>query len=646
MPPAQVGDAPATIGPMRGDGGALRRAGMRAMACVLDPRLIPYALAAAALLVFSPALLNDFVDWDDHINLVENFRYRGLGWTPIRWMFSTTLMGHYIPVTWLSFGLDYTLWGMNPFGYHLTNNLIHAANTAVFYLIALRLLGKASCLTGGTLRAAGVMAALFFALHPLRAESVAWVTERRDVLSGLFFLLTILLYLAAADADGALRQRLLVGSVAAYALALLSKSIVMTLPLVLLLLDVYPLGRLHVRWAVWREAATRALLREKVPYLALGLAGAVTSYWAVSSQHLLTGLDKYGWPARIGIAAYSVLFYVEKTAVPLALMPLYELPLTVSPVQGRFLWSIVAVVAISLALLALRRRWPMGLAVWIYYGIAIGPVAGLVHSGYQITNDRYSYLSCLGLALIVGAAVGLMASAAAATRVRPWLTRVATVAAAGWILALGTLTWYQIQIWRDTETLWRYAVEADPQCSMCQNNVGVFYYEQKLVALAKDKYELSLTLRPDRLHVHGNLGLALHAMGDGDGGLRHIRIALDAAPNNPKDLTNMGYVLLTRQRHAEAMPYLERAYAIAPTYVPVLVALGVALTETGHPEQGLTYLTRALELKPDESMVHVRLARGHLARGDYEAAAREFAWLTPRAPAGAKATESASLSAW
>ena len=473
MRPAEVEHAPAVTGRAPGDGGALHRARTRVAAWVLDARLIPYALAAVALLVFSPALLNGFVEWDDHINLLENPSYRGLGWTHIRWMFSTTLMGHYIPVTWLSFGLDYTLWGMNPFGYHLTNNLIHAANTAVFYLIALRLLGKASTLTGGTLRAAGVMAALFFALHPLRAESVAWVTERRDVLSGLFFLLTILLYLAAADADGARRRRLLVGSVIAYALALLSKSIVMTLPLVLLLLDVYPLGRLRHAGACGGRRRPGPVLREKLPYLALGFAGAVVSYWSVASQHLLTGSDKYGWPARIGIAGYSVWFYVEKTAVPLALSPLYELPRAVSLLEARFLWSTVAAVAISLALLALRPRWPGGLAVWIYYAIVIGPVSGIVHSGHQLTNDRYSYLSCLGLALIVGAAVGLMASAACGGQVRPWLMHIAAVAAAAWILALGTLTWYQVQIWRDTETLWRNAVESDPECSICQNNVGV-----------------------------------------------------------------------------------------------------------------------------------------------------------------------------
>jgi tetratricopeptide (TPR) repeat protein len=646
MPPADVEHAPAVTGPAPGDGDALHRARTRVAAWVLDPWLIPYALAAIALLAFSPALLNGFVEWDDHINLLENPSYRGLGWTHIRWMFTTTLMGHYIPVTWLSFGLDYTLWGMNPFGYHLTNNLIHAANTAVFYVVALRLLGKASTLTGGTLRAAGVMAALFFALHPLRAESVAWVTERRDVLSGLFFLLTILLYLAAADADGAARRRLLVGSVIAYALALLSKSIVMTLPLVLLLLDVYPLGRLPRSRGTWRETATAALLREKLPYLTLGFAGAVVSYWSVASQHFLTGSDKYGWPARVGIAAYSVWFYVEKTAVPLALSPLYELPRAVSLLEARFLWSTVAAVSISLALLALRRRWPGGLAVWIYYGIVIGPVSGIVHSGFQLTNDRYSYLSCLGLALIVGAAIGLMASAAGAGTVRPWLMRVAAVAAAAWILALGTLTWYQVQIWRNTETLWRNAVESDPECSICQHNVGVFYYQHKLYPLAKAKYELALALRPDRLRVHGNLGLVLHGMGDVDGALRHIRIALDDSPKDPKNLTSMAYVLLTQKRHAEAMPYLERAYAIAPTYVPGLVNLGLALSETGHPAEGLAHLTRALELKPDESMVHVGLARVHLARGDYEAAAREYAVLTTLDPAAAQALEPAFFSVW
>ena len=300
---------------------------------------------------------------------------------------------------------------------------------------------------------------------------------------------------------------------------------------------------------------------------------------------------------RIGIAGYSVWFYLEKTAVPLALSPLYELPRTVSLLDARFLWSTVAAVAISLALLALGRPWPAGLAVWIYYGISIGPVSGIVHSGHQLTNDRYSYLSCLGLALIVGAAAGLMASAAAAGTVRPWLTRVAGVAAAAWILALGTLTWYQVQIWRDTETLWRYAVESDRRARSARTMSASSTIGRSLCA-RQGQVRAGSRLRPDRVQVHGNLGLVMHGMGDVDGAMRHIRIALDASPKDPKNLTSMAYVLLTLKRHSEAMPYLERAYAIAPTYVPGLVNLGLARSETGRSKEGLAHLTRALELNP------------------------------------------------
>src|SRR5881396_439025 len=168
-----------------------RRVGARA----LGQWLIPFAVALLTFVVLSPALRNGFVEWDDQINLTNNEDYRGLGSAQLKYFFTTTLMGHYIPLTWLTFGLDYVLWGMTPLGYHLTSLIIFAANAAVLYLVALHLLAKAAALAGVPLRVAAVAATLFFALHPLRAESVAWATERRDVLSGLFFLLTILTYL-------------------------------------------------------------------------------------------------------------------------------------------------------------------------------------------------------------------------------------------------------------------------------------------------------------------------------------------------------------------------------------------------------------------------------------------------------------------
>ena len=616
--------APAVPRAARGGDGILHAARTALAAWVLNARAIPFALAAVTFLVFSPTLLNGFVYWDDNANLFENASYRGLGWKQIRWMFASTLMGHYIPVTWLTFGLDYTLWGMNPFGYHLTNSLIHAANAALFYLVALRLLAKATSLTGPALRVAGVIAAFFFALHPLRTESVAWATERRDVLSGLFFLLTVLMYLKAEEAQGRPRHRLLGASLAFYALALLSKSIVMTLPLVLVLLDFYPLGRLQWRWGVWRERAARAVLKEKLPYLALGLVGATTSYWAVASSHFLTSMERYGWPARIAMAAYSLWFYVEKTFLPAGLSPLYELPAVVNPLEPRFLLPGLCVLAISAGLVALRRRWPAGLAVWVYYGIILGPVSGIVHAGFQLAHDRYSYLSCLGWALVVGAAVGGIARAAATGVVRPWLARALAAVAASWILALGTLTWHQIQIWRDTETLWRYAVEADPGCAFCQSGLGSSLYRRKLFPLAKERFDRALALRPDLVATHSELGLALWGMGDVEAAMRHLNIAVTRGPNNPILLNNMSIVLLDQKRPSEAMRYLERAYRIDPNFFPSLVNLGVAIAETGQPEKALTYLLRAKELRPDEPIVHVNLTRAYRALGKSDLAREEF----------------------
>src|SRR2546427_563635 len=237
-----------------------------------DPRLRRLLVVStlAPLVVFAPGVGNDFVDWDDNLNFVTNPYYRGLGWTELRWMLTATVTGHYIPVTWMTLGLDYVLWGMNPAGYHLTNLVLHALNTVLFALIAIRLLRLARPRTGETALWAGtVTAALFFSLHPLRAETVAWVTERRGLLSAFFSLVTALTYVRMAAAEGAPRRRWLAVSVGSYAMALASKAAVVPLPLVLLLMDVYPLGRLPARWRTWGAPEARAVWREKGPYAPL-----------------------------------------------------------------------------------------------------------------------------------------------------------------------------------------------------------------------------------------------------------------------------------------------------------------------------------------------------------------------------------------
>ncbi|MGH7828942.1 MAG: hypothetical protein ACREP8_02080, partial [Candidatus Binatia bacterium] len=234
--------------------------------------LLPAFIPLATFIAFLPALQNGFVDWDDYKNLVENPHYRGLAWTELRWMFTTFHIGHYHPLTWMSFGLDYWLWGMDPMGYHLASLVLHAANALLFYFVSLRLLRlgfSLPVLPQLSLPVAAAVAALFFSLHPLRVESVAWATERRDVLSGFFLLSTVLCYLRAITAaeGGQARWRWLAAAWIVYALALLSKAIGMTLPLILLILDVYPLKRLGGGRGKWFGLEARKVWWEKIPFL-------------------------------------------------------------------------------------------------------------------------------------------------------------------------------------------------------------------------------------------------------------------------------------------------------------------------------------------------------------------------------------------
>jgi tetratricopeptide (TPR) repeat protein len=346
------------------------------------------------------------------------------------------------------------------------------------------------------------------------------------------------------------------------------------------------------------------------------------------------------------MAAYSLRFYVEKTLLPLALSPLYELPVVVNPLEPRFLVSGAVVVAISAAVLVLRRRWPAGLAVWTYYGIVLGPVCGIVHAGFQLAHDRYSYLSCLGWALLLGAAVGSVARAVATNTLRPSLRRAMAALAALWIVALGALTVHQLEIWRDTDSLWRYAVEADPGCAVCQNNVGGALLSAGLPSLAKERYELALALRPEFLYAHSGLGMAYLQLGDQDAALDHLRIAVGRHPNDASILTNMAIIFLSQKRHSEAMPYLARATTIAPDNLTALTTLGIVLIETGQPARGLVHLLHALEIRPDDQVLRFNLARAYLALGDYAAALKERAAVEQLNPRLARDLDPAFFSVW
>src|SRR5436853_1079685 len=411
--------------------------------------LVSMLIAVVTFAAFLPALRNQFVHWADAVTFLDDPHDRGLGWSQLGWLWTTFHAGHWIPLTWMTLGLDYLLWGMNPFGYHLTSLVLHVANAIVFYFVAFRILGLALPDPGdrgqaGLALAAG-FAALLFALHPLRVESVAWATERRDVLSGLFYLLTILVYLRACERAERARGWYW-GAVGLFACAPLSKSMTVSLPVVLLILDVYPLRRLGGPIGWWSERARRVYL-EKIPFVLLAGGASAIALLTLFLLHNRAVLDQLSVPGRLAISAHSLSFYLWKMVLPLNLSPLYEL--RVNAWAPSFLLGYGVVLASTALALALRRQVP-GLAVpWLAHVIILLPVLGIFQNGPQVAADRYTYLAGLGWAVLAGAAL-----------ISGWRRR--TLLVAGLVvcvlLAMGLLTWNQIRAWHDPETLWSHAL--------------------------------------------------------------------------------------------------------------------------------------------------------------------------------------------
>lgn len=609
-------------------------------------RLIPLMLALITFLVFMPVLWNAFVAWDDQVNLYENPQYRGLTWPQIRWMFSNVTMGHWIPLTWLTFGLDFVLWGMNPFGYHLTSLVVFAANAPALYFVARRLLRSTTSFDESTLTVSAMAATLFFALHPLRAESVAWATERRDVLSGLFFLLTILLYLKAHDHVGKRRRWLLAGSVGLYVLALVSKASVMVLPAALLVLDVYPLRRFGSRWRDWVSPAARAVWLEKVPFMVLGAAGAAVTYYAQNTNSFITPLERYPLAARPAMVFYSLWFYLEKTLMPWGLSPLYELPARVSLLDRQFLIPALAVTALTTTLVLLRRRWPAGLAVWIYYAIALGPVIGIVHSGHQLTNDRYSYLPGIGLAVVLGGAVGAVIRAGVAGMLRPSLVKVVLGLGVMWLGGLGYLSTQQAQVWRDTENLWRYAIEVDPDCAICHGNLGVYFAHQNHYQLAKAEFDRVLALRPDGKKAHLQLGYLYATRGDFPRAVDHFEQYIARYPNDVEGLNNLGAALVNARRTQEALVHLHRGLRIQPSHAQLHVSLAYAYRDLGDLPRAMSLYRDAVKLKYDMPQAWFGIARVNFESGNRDAAHKAWGLLGQLDPGLAGQLGPLFLEAW
>ena len=561
--------------------------------------LIPVLIVLVTSAAFLPALQNQFLRWDDHKNFLGNPYYRGLGRIHLRWMW-TTHLGHYIPLTWMTLGLDYVLWGMNPLGYHLTNLLLHAANAVLFYFVAFRILGLGLPDPGDRRQADLVLsagfAALVFAIHPLRVESVAWVTERRDVLSGLFYLSAILIYLRTCERGERCRGWYW-AAVGLFACALLSKSMVVNLPIVLLILDVYPLRRLGGAIGWWSEPARRVYV-EKIPFVLLATAAAAIAVMAQLSVHAAASLAQLSVPGRVAVSAYGLSFYLWKMVVPLNLSPLYPLSPIVNPWAMPFVLSYTMVLAITAIALALRRRVPGLPAAWSAYVVVLLPVLGIFQSGPQIAADRYTYLASLGWAILAGACLlfcwRISRTSTTGTPTTLPIAGVAICVVAG----LGVLTWNQVHIWHDSERLWTYTVAIHPNSSLAQFSLGIVLSAQGKPTEAIEHFQKGLQLRPDEPSAHTNLGVALIQQGKLADAIEHFRQAVRIYPDDALAHTNWGSALIDLGKPSEAIEHFQQALRIHPDDALAHTNWGSALIDLGKPSEAIEHYSKALRITP------------------------------------------------
>jgi tetratricopeptide (TPR) repeat protein len=554
-------------------------------------------VGGVTLAVFLPGLFGDFLAWDDDRNFLGNPAYRGLGASRIAWMFTTFHMGHYKPLTWLTHGLDYTLWGMEPFGAHLTSIVLHATAAVAVLLLARRLLRTALPPTVGdpAVRFGAAGAALLFSAHPLRVEPVTWLTGRGDVLAGLLAMLCLLAYLRAheptAAADGRSMRWYWV-SVLLFAMALLAKAMVLTLPVVLLILDVYPLRRLDAG----SGAVARVVWLEKIPFLALGaLAGAVALLARLDFGSILE-LSEVGVLERAGAVAYGLAFYLWKTIAPAHLSPLYEFAAVMRGGPWPFVVSAAIVTALSLLAVGWRRRWPWLAAVWATYVVTLLPVSGILQNGPQITADRYSYLACLGWTLLAGAALSRCAEAWRSRASGRWVPASGVAITLIAVLTLGALSAWQTLVWQDTLTLWSRAVELQPASAVSQSGLGMALLAEGEPAAAARHFEEALRLAPAFAEARMGLAFTRALAGRDEEAVAHGREAVSRSRRDARFRVALAEILNRQGRHAEALAALEEAMHLEPRSPTVRFASAVTLARLGRPEPALAALEEGRRL--------------------------------------------------
>lgn len=549
---------------------------------------IAFGLAALTAVVFRSVLDVPFIGFDDPEYVTRNPNVLG-GLTPraVAWALTAGHAANWHPLTWISHMLDVSLFGMAPAGHHATNLLLHCANAGLLFWLL-------SGATGATWRSA--LAAALFALHPLRVESVAWVSERKDVLSGFFWLAATLAYVGWVRAPGRRRYALVIGL---FVLGLAAKPMLVTLPFVLLLLDAWPLRRIDL--AALSPRAAWPLVREKLPLFALSAASAVVTFLAQSSWGAMRPMHDTPASRRLANALVSLAAYVGKAVWPDALAVFYPYPAS-PPSLPALLAAAVALAAATALAWRARRAYPYAIVGLLWFVGTLVPVLGIVQVGNQAMADRYTYVPSIGLLLVACWALP------SAPR-RSGAEVASGLGAAALLAVLCALTLRQVDFWRSELRLFEHAAEVTGPNWVAETVIGMNLERRGEAAGAIARYRRALALRPDAPEALNNLGNALVSRGDAAEGIAYLREAVRIWPEYVAALSNLGAALCEAGRLAEGLPYLAQAVARSPDDAPARYNLGLALLDAGRLDDALAEFEAVVRLAPGDAEARAQVAR-------------------------------------
>jgi len=565
---------------------------------------IALLLTLIVLALFGRAIYFDFVNLDDTRYVYENDHLKkGLTASGILWTFTTTYAEFWHPLTWLSLLIDYQLYGRWAGGYHLTNVLLHLVNTLLLFILFQKM-------TESPLKSF-ILSALF-ALHPLHVEPVAWISARKDVLSTLFFMLTLLTYVRYTKSPSSWHLLL---SLFFYLLGLMGKPMVVTLPFLMMLLDFWPLRRLYPTEPLkdtkkgkktkapssstpnitLQEGLIRSL-KEKIPFFALTAVMSIVAYMAQRKEPI----KAFPFMARLANAFISYVTYLVKTAFPFDLAVFYPFPTDISYLKATL--CAVIVIAISLFLLFRAKRFPPLFVGWFWYVGTLFPVIGIVQVGKHALADRYTYIPLIGifLALIYGTPPFW--------EKRRYSKIVVSVTIIFSLSFLSVLTYRQLSYWQNDFTLFHHALSVTKNNALAHNNLGAAYKEKGNLTEAEARYREALRIEPDNYLYHINLAGVLSDLGEEKEALYHYREGLKLNPRDVRAHNNFGIILAKEGKIEEAMEHFATAIKLDPTYALAYGNMGKALFSLGRTEEAIFHFRKAVNLDAHFLEAHYNLA--------------------------------------